>query len=112
MEDTAAEFQRRRADTWSISRPWLLLAALSFTVDVLAGRFDLLSSSEDRIFGQISLAVFGASILRLIFVLRTRYLCPACGAMPMTGGSSAPFWYRRGVDLDPETCSNCGAKLK
>lgn len=45
----------------------------------------------------------GVSIIRITFVVRRLYRCPVCDGIPRNRGS---------VLLDPETCPDCGARLK
>lgn len=54
------------------------------------------------------------SIWRLSWIVMNTYRCPNCKAVPMSRnylfGSS--YGYEDQVNPDPETCPNCGIRLK
>jgi hypothetical protein len=102
--DRSAEFQERRKLAWRKSRFAFAVLPVSF----LAAAWNL----QWFLFAFVSMA---AAILWLTFVCTRYYTCPSCGRIPMTSRVSlgaGGFSYSRGVDLDPEFCSNCGVRLK
>jgi hypothetical protein len=114
-QDTVKEFQENRAETWAASKPWLFLMAIGVIGGLFVGDLNGQSPTERWVLGLIFFVLFGASIMRLTFIVRARYRCPACGKVPMSGWAlfgPGSFGYERGVDLNPRQCHNCGTKLK
>lgn len=114
--DAPMEFKQRRHRTWRAVRWWIL-------VGVIAGvTFALVPGGQDRALSQgefaFMMACFFTVAISIILMIRgilVHYRCPNCGKIPMTSSMSAGsggFSYRRGVDLNPTTCSHCGARLK
>ena len=113
--DTVREFQVRRKQTWAAAKPWLLLLIASIVVGLFVGDVSEKSSEKEWAIFLGMFAAFFASILRLVFIFRAQYRCPACGEIPLSSWVSLgpqTFGVERGVDLNPSVCSHCGAKLK
>ncbi|MBZ0068439.1 MAG: DUF2818 family protein [Thiobacillus sp.] len=113
--DNVQEFQRRRKQTWAAAKPWLLLLAVSVGVGLAVGNVTNQSSQKEWAFFLLAFILFFASVVRLVFIVRALYRCPACGEVPMSGWANIgphSFGAERGVDLNPVQCSRCGAKLK
>jgi ribosomal protein S27AE len=102
--DWSADFQKKRRGAWRRTRWAVLVLLVSF-----AGIW-----WDMRLF----IPGFIASIIAIFWILRVttrRYLCPACGKIPMTNGpafGTDGIFYNKDVALDPEFCSNCGVRLK
>ena len=114
-QDTMKKFQESRAETWAASKPWLLLGATGVIGSLFVSELNGHSSIEKWILGLIFFLLFGAAIMRLTYIIRARYRCPACGKIPMSGRASfgpSSFGYERDVNLNPRLCPNCGVKLK
>lgn len=114
-EDTAQEFQKRRAETWAASKPWLLLMAIGVIIGSFVGDLNDQSPTQNLVLWLAVFAFCGGSIVRLTYIVRAHYRCPVCGKVPMSGSTflgSGSFGYERGVDLNPRLCQACGAKLK
>ena len=114
-QNTVSAFQKNRAVTWKASKPWLLLMLIGAIGSYFVGDLNSHSSFERWLVWLLCFVLFGASIARLIFIVRTHYRCPACGEVPMSGWASlgsSSLGYERGVDLNPSQCPSCGVKLK
>jgi hypothetical protein len=96
--DWSAEFQRRRRRAWRRTR-WVMAAIV---IAWLAGWF---GAEKHPLLMPIAGGIFFLGVAWLILVMRTDYLCPACGQNPPGQGGD-------GVDLDPEFCSHCGVRLR
>jgi len=104
MIDTAAEFQKRRRETWRQIRPWVGIAAAVFTTFVFVVYFgSKLSelSNLNLVFGGMAVAVVAA--VRINMVIRRTYRCPECDGVVMDSD---------GVPVDPAVCPKCGVRLK
>lgn len=114
--DVSTEFRERRSRTWRAVRWWLLAAfvvgsALAFG---LGGENRELSRDEFTFF-LAGFVVVATAILFFIRGILVHYRCPNCNEIPMTDSWKAGgggLSYRRGVDLNPTLCPNCGALLK
>jgi len=101
--ETIAEFQTRRRQTWSIIRPWTFVTVGGF---VLFGvTFTFADRLDDRLMNLFigTFLVLFLSIGRISFTVARLYRCPACDTVPKDRGK---------VLIDPEECANCGARLK
>jgi len=107
--DTAKEFQRRRRETRKAVTPFIVLLAVGiagFILMIVTNNFNL---SPDKTF-LVLLFLFvlvGISILFIVLIIRAKYLCPQCNNIPMYIYSG-----EGGVDLNPDICPYCGARLK
>jgi len=113
--DTVREFQLRRKQTWGAAKPWLLLLIASIVVGLVIGDVSENSSEKGWAIFLGMFAAFFISILRLVFIFRAQYRCPACGEVPLSSWASLgpqTFGVERGINLNPSQCSHCGAKLK
>ena len=113
--DTVREFQLRRMQTWAAAKPWLLLLVASTVGGLFVGSVTGQSSQKEWAFFLLAVVVFIASVVRLVFIVRALYRCPACGEVPLSGWAqvgSRSLGVESGVDLNPVQCSRCGAKLK
>jgi hypothetical protein len=104
INDSVAEFQTRRRQTWRIIRPWVPVTAAGFVLFAIG--FHAVNPFGDltsliMIFG--SFPVLFLSIGRIALTVSKLYRCPACGSVPRNRG---------GVLLDPDDCPNCGVRLK
>lgn len=109
------EFKKRRADTWAASKYWLLLAIIGFVGGMFVGNLDQNSSPERWRWGILFLAFIFVAVLRLTFIVRSKYRCPSCGNIPMQRSTQlgpGSFGIEEGVALSPTRCSNCGVRLK
>jgi hypothetical protein len=109
------EFKRRRAETWAASKYWLLLAIAGFAGGAFIGDLNQDSSPKLWKWGTLFFSLVFVSVLRLVFVVRASYRCPACGEIPMQGSAllgPGSFGVEEGVALSPSRCSNCGVRLK
>ena len=109
------EFKQRRALIWASSKYWLLLAAIGFVGGAYIGNLDQNSSPGLWMWGVLFFAFIFVSILRLVFVVRANYRCPACGEIPMRRKAMfgpGSFGFQKGVEVSPIACTNCGARLK
>jgi len=104
-KDTAEEFQKRRATTWRLEKPWLAAALLAGLGAFLAVGVDVLSEPRKSGLFLLSFVVLIVAIVRINFILMRHYRCPGCDAMPIDRGGD-------GVQLDPVQCPKCGAVLK
>jgi len=133
-EQIVSEFQRRRKATWKAARWWLALTfigIIGFEVPFWINRDKLHTekgilfrrdrlSAEDETEGQftlglVSLIAIGTGIIGATYAVRRHYRCPKCNEVPMGTWSifgPASFGIRRGVNLNPTQCPNCGAMLK
>jgi hypothetical protein len=116
IPDASAEFRLRRTRTWRAVRWWLVVGAVAgFTFALVPGGQDRALSQSEFAF---MMACFFAVAIAIIFLIRgilAHYRCPNCNEIPMTSSikaGSGGISYRRGVDLNPEECSHCGARLK
>jgi len=112
--DTAVEFQKRRAEIWAASKPWLFLMLIGFLGGFFVDRISALSPNAIWTASIVLFLVAGASIVRLVQIVNSNYRCPSCGAVPMSGWASlgpGSFGYEEGVDLSPSACPSCGVKL-
>ena len=113
--DTVQEFQRKRKQTWAAAKPWLLLLVASVVGGLVIGEVTDQSSQEEWWLFLLAVALFIATVARLVFIVRALYRCPACSEVPMSGWAQlgpSSFGAERGVDLNPAQCSRCGTKLK
>jgi ribosomal protein S27AE len=65
--------------------------------------------------GLMALIALGVSIVVSVFTVRRLYRCPRCNSIPMASWAMlGPTSYgaKRGVDLNPGFCPNCGARLR
>jgi hypothetical protein len=131
---TVNAWRRQRRATWVAIRLWLvvlLVGLIGFSIPFYlnrervhkkewAGHTRHTLSSNDETEGQftlglVSLGVAGVAAVAIIFAVRRHYVCPKCNEMSMRSwvsfGSSS-FGYCRGLDLFPEACPNCGARLR
>ena len=101
----ALEFQRRRNETWVAARGWVLSMALGALGGLFVGDLNDQLAPLEWAFGLACFAMFAIPIVRLTYLIRAHYLCPACGQVPMGGffsfGPSA-IGYSRGVELNPK----------
>jgi hypothetical protein len=111
--DVSVEFQRRRSRTWKATRWWVLTALLAGA----AFAFGPHGSDRDMTQGQftfmlVCFIIVGVAMIVTIRTVHALYRCPRCNNTPMSpmGGSGISF--RIGVDLNPSTCSRCGAQLR
>ena len=112
--DVSAEFQRRRSATWRATRLWLLVGALAGVAFCLlpTGRAADMSEAQFTL-NLVSLVAGGICITAVVFSVRRLYRCPRCETIPMgLMGRPGTIGVRWGVDLNPYTCPNCGAKLR
>ena len=109
------EFKHRRAETWVASKYWLLLVIVGFVGGAFVGNLDQDSPAELWKWGSLFFALIFVSILRLVFIVRDKYRCPACEGIPMQRNTllgPGSFGVEEGVALSPARCSNCGVRLK
>lgn len=114
--DVSAEFTRRRTATWRATRLWLLMAALAAAGFALGPKGSDADMSRNQFtFMVICLLVVGTAMVVVILAVQKHYRCPRCDSVPMTrfgtvgtAGLSLKSW----VDLSPEVCPNCGARLR
>ena len=93
------EFQQRRATTWRVAKPWVLI--------LLLGWLAVFSIPIERTdFFLLCFVTIVVATIRVNFILMKHYRCPACGKMPIDRGS------RGGLMLNPAVCPRCGALLK
>ena len=110
------EWQNRRSATWRATRFWLFIVAIcGVTFWYLA------KTPANDMTGPQLLATFSVFILLMVAVLavifRTQKLfrCPSCNAVPRaTWATFGPtsLGIHSGIPLNPEHCSNCGARLR
>jgi len=103
--DTAKEFQNRRRKTFRIAMPLALAMVICFALILLIG----ISDCEVPAFTIHVLALLIFLFLgSLILTVTSNYRCPRCNEIPWTDS----FTEQGGVDLSPEVCSKCHARLK
>lgn len=111
----ARDFQRRRKETWNAVRPWLLIMAIGFIGSLWLGNSNFNDSPQRWIAAILCLTLVGVAIARIAFIVKDRYRCPACGAIPMAGAFAAgpsAVGYDYGIDLNPKQCPACRAQLR
>lgn len=114
-QDTVKAFKQNRAATWAASKLWLLLMAIGLAGAYLSHIGNMRFGFGGWLLPLLCFFFFCISLARFLYIVRTRYVCPACGETPMIGRASfgpSSFGYSRGVDLNPSECPSCGAKLK
>jgi hypothetical protein len=101
--ETIAEFQNRRRQTWSIIRPWTFVTVGGFVLYAVA--FTFAERLDDRLMTLFlgTFLVLFVSIGRISFTVTRLYRCPACDTVPKDRGK---------VLIDPTDCTICGARLK
>jgi 4-amino-4-deoxy-L-arabinose transferase-like glycosyltransferase len=114
--DYAAQWNRRRSETWRATRLWLLVALVAGVVMYLGPRGSTRDITEAQFTVQlVCLVVLMISMSVVIFAVRKHYRCPRCEAIPMSSwwqSRSGGIGFRSGVDLFPSVCPTCGAKLR
>ena len=104
MIDTAAEFQKRRWETWLQIRPWAGISAALFATWILLTFFGSKLPelwSLNLVCGSMAVAVVAA--VRINMVIRRTYRCPECDGAVIDSD---------GVSVDPAVCPKCGLRLK
>jgi hypothetical protein len=110
--DIIKEFQRRRKAYFQKSVPAVVLMLVGFL-----GFFPLKDQLNDinPMIPVLLLVIIGVGVVWWTKLTQSTYRCPACNSVPMaiwgragTGG----LGFSRGVNLNPDKCSECGAILK
>jgi hypothetical protein len=106
--DTVKEFQRRRAKTWRFVRIPMLAMVVGFIVLGVQcnGHLDPGPDSHFQICFIVVFIVM-ASIAFMTFCWNRWYRCPECEEPIMSGGIGG-----RSVPINPDSCPNCGARLR
>jgi hypothetical protein len=100
-DEVVAEFQRRRYRANTRGWPAFILGFIAFGVGGKASNTSANPFVLVGIFGGMLLMIYG------LLTVTNNMRCPLCNALPMTSG------YRgRMLVADPDTCPNCGARLK
>lgn len=76
------EFQKRRKHTWVVARWWVLPIALCVLFKLVKYINDPTAPLE-MTFSLICFTMVAVSIVRLTYIIRAHYLCPACEQVPM-----------------------------
>jgi hypothetical protein len=120
---TVKAFKQRRRAMWKANRFWWLLLVIGivgFEVPFYLERTHVHAtrsgssvkqtlSPEDETEGEftlglVSFVVAGIGLVGITAGVQRYFRCPRCESMPMTWG--------RGLELFPDICRHCGAKLR
>jgi hypothetical protein len=120
---TVEAFRQRRREMWRANRFWwlmLVIGVIGFELPFYLERAHAhttrselsvkqILSPEDETAGEftlslVSLVVIGIGGIGITVGVRRYYRCPKCESIPMTWG--------RGLELFPDACRQCGAKLR
>lgn len=104
-KDTAREFQLRRRKTFRIVLPLGLATVISMAILLLIGITGIDAPALTIPFLALMIFLFLGII---ILTVNAHYRCPRCKEIPWTDS----FTEQGGIDLNPEICSKCGARLK
>jgi hypothetical protein len=113
-EEVIAEFQRRRRTTLHALRGSIAVHVGGWVVAWANGNGGPGDPWYRWAIGLAALAMIGGSLLRIIRVGGKLWRCPVCEQVPMSwNGSLGPtsFGARKMVELNPDTCGNCGSQL-
>lgn len=113
--DVSAEFQLRRAATWRGIRAWVGVVAVAVAAGALVGDLGSNDPLSTWIPGLVAFAAIMFAMFRIIRIAGNSYRCPSCGEVPMSwSGMLGPgsIGARKMVELNPDTCGNCGARLR
>jgi len=115
LKDVSTEFQRRRTATWRGVRAWVGVLVAGFTVAVSIGD---LGPGDPLTLWLPATAAFAAIMIAMFRIIRIGgriYRCPSCDEVPMSwSGMLGPgaIGARKMVELNPDTCGSCGARLR
>lgn|SRR5580698_7254849 len=120
---TVKAFKQRRREMWRANRFWWLLIAIGiigFEIPFYLERSHVHTtrsglsvkqtlSPEDETEGEFTLELFsfiiaGIGLTGITVGVRRYFRCPKCESIPMT--------WSRGLELFPDVCRQCGAKLR
>jgi uncharacterized membrane protein len=120
---TVKAFKQRRREMWRANRVWWLVFAIGMVgfelpfylershVHTTRSGFSMkqtLSTKDETegefTLGLVSFVVAGIGLIGVTVGVRRFYRCPKCESVPLTWG--------RGLELLPDVCRQCGAKLR
>lgn len=107
--DCAQEFQRRRREVWKTAKLWIFVAVLGFVAIPLVGITGFsIPPLEPFMMLLVPVIAIIFSLGRVVLIVSAKYRCPRCNKIPWTDS----FSEQGGLDLDPDFCSSCKARLK
>ena len=111
--ETVLEFKRRRKVTWDAVKWWVAIDSIGLIGMMLLGDIDESASLQRFAAPFVLFMLVGIAFIRIVYIVRANYRCPACEAIPMsTDFSVGPgIGYEEGVAINPKRCSACGARL-